>query len=92
MGRLPVPASLRESSFGKRGSVLEDYPRTKDEAQHLATLVKQAYPSPPIIVEIADLRPRDFPLDVDVWTIDGTQPLETVSETLRTLLDKIPDK
>ena len=81
-GRLPVPASLQESSLGKREFVLEDYTRTKDEAQHLATLVNQADLSPPVIVEIADRRPRDLPLDfsahhnispdVDVWTIDGT--------------------
>ena len=91
-GRLSPPAG--------RGFVLEDYPRTREQAEHLAALVKQASLRPLIVIDIADrgakterLNPdvmRAFCRDADTWTVDGTRPVEEVSETLRGLLGRIP--
>jgi hypothetical protein len=91
--------SGRLSSPAGRGFVLEDYPRTRERTEHLAALVKQASLRPPIVIDIEDrgaktvrLNPdvmRAFWRDADTCTVDGTRPIEEVSETLRRLPDRI---
>src|SRR5205085_10278538 len=74
---------LKDSaSAPANGFVLQDYPKSKDQAERLAVVVRQKDLPPPIVIEIADRSMKNSPFDLDllqsyypeadVWTFDGT--------------------
>jgi len=94
-------AEFLRRRYGK-DSVFGDYPSTREQSERLAALVKQKHLPAPIVIQIADRFQKGSPLDVygiesnypgaDIWTLDGTRPVETVSRTLQNLLDRTPGK
>ena len=77
--------------------LLQDCAASPHQEECLAALARQRDLPPPVFIEIADRRLENSPWDVDliqsyypdadVWTLDGTRPVEAISETLRRLLD-----
>jgi len=80
--------------------LLQDCAASPHQEECLAALARQRDLPPPVFIEIADRRLgsaarsgfnvdliQSYYPDADVWTLDGTRPVEAISETLRRLLD-----
>jgi adenylate kinase len=120
-----VDAALAKLDLTK-GVVLDGYPASKEQADHLADMVRtKALPAPIVIqLDVPDdiirerlkkrARPDDTPeliserlkqyhrdLDMvrayypqaNIWTVDGTRPVNEVAATIRSILnDELPKK
>ncbi len=120
-----IDNALRKLDLTK-GVVLDGYPASKEQADHLAELVRtNALPSPIVLqLDVPDdvvrerlkkrAAPEDTPeliterlkqyhrdLDMvrtyypqaNIWTIDGTRPVNDVAATIRSILnDELPKK
>jgi hypothetical protein len=92
----------RDAARGRiKRFLLQDCAARPREAHCLAALARQRDLPTPVFIEVADRRLQSpaysawdvdliqsyYP-DADVWTLDGTRPTETTSETLQRLLDR----